>query len=211
MLQELHIQNYAVIDNLRIEFHPGLNLLSGETGSGKSILIDALGLALAGRASPDLIRTGEDRAAVTAVFRAEGGPLWAAWLEEHGLGGRDDSEIILRREIQSGGKSRMLVNDRPATLAAVKALAPLLVEVHGQSEHVALFERSSQLDLLDQFAGAATCLEKVSEVFEKRRALERELECLSSDEKERLRTIDLLAFQLRELDRAQFQLGEDMG
>lgn len=209
MLQELHIQNYAVIENLRIEFHPGLNLLSGETGSGKSILIDALGLALAGRASPDLVRTGEDRAAVTAIFRAEGGPLWAAWLEEHGLGGRDDSEIILRREIQSGGKSRMLVNDRPATLAAVKTLAPLLVEVHGQTEHVALFERSSQVDLLDQFAGAETCLEKVSEVFEKRRALGRELECLSSDEQERLRTIDLLAFQVQELDRAQLEAGED--
>src|SRR5713226_4001220 len=113
MLQELHIQNYAVIDRLRLEFEPGLNLLSGETGSGKSILIDALGLALAERASPDLIRTGQDRASVTAVFRVQGVAPWEAWLEEHGMPGQGTSEIILRREIQSNGKTRLLVNDQP--------------------------------------------------------------------------------------------------
>jgi DNA repair protein RecN (Recombination protein N) len=209
MLYEIHIQNYAVIENLRVEFSPGLNLLSGETGSGKSILVDALGLALGGRASPDVIRTGQERALVTAVFRTEGKPCWSDWLEEHGLPGRDDSEIILRREVQLGGKSRLLVNDEPATLAAVKALARRLVEMHGQNEHVALFARDAQLDLLDQFAGTEEDLARVRELHARRRELERELESLSHNEQERLRTIDLLSFQAQELERAKLQPGED--
>lgn len=209
MLHEIHVQNYAVIENLTLEFRPGLNLLSGETGSGKSILVDALGLALGGRASPDVIRTGQDRASVTAVFRAEGVALWEAWLEEYGLAGGDEPEIILRREIQASGKSRLLVNDQPVTVAAVRALAPHLVEVHGQSEHVALFAREAQLDLLDQVAATDDLLEKVRGLFARRRELEREMESLSHDEQERLRTIDLLSFQSHELERAQLQPGED--
>lgn len=209
MLLELHIQNYAVIENLCIEFHPGLNLLSGETGSGKSILIDGLGLALGARASPDVIRTGQERATVTAVFHAEGRPPWAEWLEEYGLSGEAESDVILRREIHSSGKTRLLVNDQPATLAAVKLLAPLLVEVHGQSEQVVLFEPAAQLDLLDQFSGPEKTLQKVSELYSRRRAFEREMESLTSNEQERLRTLDLLRFQVQELDRAELQSGED--
>ncbi len=209
MLHELHIQNYAVIDNLRLEFEAGLNLLSGETGSGKSILIDALGLALGGRASPDVIRTGEERASVTAVFRAEGRPPWRAWLEEYSLRGQDDAEIILRREIQSSGKTRILVNDQPATLTAVKALASLLVEVHGQNEHAALVSREAQLGVLDQFAGTATALERVGARYAERHALERELESLSASEQERLRSIDLLSFQARELEAARLEPAEE--
>ncbi len=209
MLQEILIQYYAVIDNLRVEFCPGLNLLSGETGSGKSILVDALGLALGGRASPDVIRTGKDRAVVTAVFRSEGQPGWRAWLEEYGLAGNEESEIILRREIQASGRSRLLVNDQPVTLAAVKTLAPFLVEMHGQNEHVALFARDAQLDLLDQFAGTAEELERVQDLHARRQELERELESLSHNEQERLRTIDLLSFQVADLERAQLEPGED--
>ena len=209
MLREIHIQNYAVIDTLEVEFAPGLNLLSGETGSGKSILVDALGLALGGRASPEVIRTGQERALVTAVFRTEGRPPWSDWLEEYGLAGGDEPEIILRREIQAGGKSRMLVNDQPVTLAAVKSLARLLVEMHGQNEHVALFAREAQLDLLDQFAGLEEELERVRELHARRRELESEFESLSQNEQERLRTIDLLSFQAQELERARIQPGED--
>jgi DNA repair protein RecN (Recombination protein N) len=210
MLHEIHIQNYAVIDTLKVEFSPGLNLLSGETGSGKSILVDALGLALGGRASPEVIRTGQKRALVTAVFRTEGRPPWSDWLEEYGLAGGDESEVILRREIQAGGKSRMLVNDQPVTLAAVKSLARLLVEMHGQNEHVALFAREAQLDLLDQFAEVEDELELVRELHAQRRELESEFESLSQNEQERLRTIDLLSFQLQELERARVQPGEDV-
>jgi DNA repair protein RecN (Recombination protein N) len=134
---------------------------------------------------------------------------WAAWLDEYGLAGRDEAEIILRREIQVGGKSRLLVNDQPVTLAAVKDLARILLEVHGQNEHAALFGRDAQLDLLDQFAGTEGSLENVARLFVKRRELQREMESLSQNEQERLRTVDLLQFQAQELDRARLQPGED--
>src|ERR1017187_2048295 len=110
MLREIHIQNYAVIDSLTVEFGPGLNLLSGETGSGKSIVVDALGLVLGGRASPDVIRTGHDRALVTAAFDTGPSAPWSDWLEEYGVAPSEDGDLILRRELQSSGKSRMLVN-----------------------------------------------------------------------------------------------------
>jgi len=208
MLREIHIQNYAVIDNLSVEFGPGLNLLSGETGSGKSILVDALGLALGGRTSAEVIRTGEDRALVSAVFAAEGKAPWADWLEEYSVAS-EEGELILRRELQAGGKSRMLVNDQPVTLAAVRLLARRLVEMHGQNEHVSLFARDAQLSMLDQFAGVSSDLEAVRALHLRRRELERELEGLSHDEQERLRTLDLLAFQVRELEHAKLRPGED--
>jgi DNA repair protein RecN (Recombination protein N) len=210
MLHEIHIQNYAVIESLSVEFHPGLNILSGETGSGKSILVDALGLALGGRASPDVIRTGQDRATVTAAFRAERNLPWSGWLEEYGLAGSGEPEVILRREIQASGKSRLLVNDQPVTVAAVKALGPYLVEVHGQSEHVALLARDAQLDLLDQFAAVEDLLQQVGELAARRRELEREMESLSQNEQDRLRTIDLLSFQAQELEHARLEPGEDV-
>lgn len=213
MLHEIHIQNYAVIEKLALEFYPGLNLLSGETGSGKSILVDALGLALGGRASTDVIRTGEERVVVTAVFRAEERNSrqapWKKWFDEFGLAGGNETEIILRREVQASGRSRMLANDQPVTVAAVKALARVLVEVHGQSEHVALVGREAQLDLLDQFADSAAALEKVGELYARRRELERDMEALSQNEQDRLRKIDLLAFQARELEQANLEPGED--
>jgi len=213
MLHELHIQNYAVVEKLALEFHPGLNLLSGETGSGKSILVDALGLALGGRASPDVIRTGQDRATITAVFRTDcrgkRRALWSAWFEEYELAGADNDEIILRREVQSGGKSRLLVNDQPVTVAAVKSLARAIVEVHGQGEHAALFEREAQLDLLDEFAAVEALLHDVRELFQRRRELEREMDSLNQNEQDRLRTIDLLRFQTQELEHAKLEPGED--
>jgi DNA repair protein RecN (Recombination protein N) len=210
MLREIHIQNYAVIDNLTVEFGPGLNLLSGETGSGKSILVDALGLALGGRASPEVIRTGQDRALVTAVFSSEGKAPWSEWLDEYGVARSEEGELILRRELQANGKSRMLVNDQPVTLGAAKALARGLVEMHGQNEHVVLFARDAQLGLLDQFAGVEAELEGVRTLHARRRELEQELESLSHNEQERLRTIDLLSFQVRELEQARLQPGEDV-
>jgi DNA repair protein RecN (Recombination protein N) len=210
MLREIHIQNYAVVDNLAVEFGPGLNLLSGETGSGKSILVDALGLALGGRTSPEVIRSGEDRALVTAVFSADGNAPWNDWLQEFGVAASEEGDLILRRELQAGGRSRMLVNDQPVTLAAVRALARRLVEMHGQNEHVELFARDAQLNLLDQFAGVGRELEAVRALHVRRRELEHELEGLSHNEQERLRTLDLLGFQVRELEQARLRPGEDV-
>ena len=233
MLHELHIQNYAVIEDLAIEFRRGLNLLSGETGSGKSILVDAVGLALGGRASPEIIRTGADRAVVTAIFRQDGEqapndgpfargqqgeparqsrpahPSWTPWFEEHGLEGGEEPEVVLRREIHSSGRSRLLVNDQAVTAAAVRALARQLVEVHGQGELAALFSREAQVDLLDQFAGLADTVDRVGQLFARRAELAREMESLNQNEQERLRTIDLLAFQAQEIERARLERGED--
>jgi len=209
MLHEIHIQNYAVIDELTVEFHSGLNLLSGETGSGKSIVVDALGLTLGGRGSSDLIRTGCESATVTVVFRSPARPAWKRWLEQYGLAGASEDEIILRRVIHSNGRSRLLVNDQPVTLAAVKGLADLLVEVHGQNEQVTLFSSESQLELLDRLTGADGLREQVANLYECRRRLETEVENLSRNEQDRLRTIDLLSFQLRELEQAALEPGED--
>jgi DNA repair protein RecN (Recombination protein N) len=221
MLQEIHIRNYAVIENLTVEFHPGLNVLTGETGSGKSVLVDALDLALGGRASPDVIRTGADRATVTVVFRAEaisgsarkdgvgGLPPWFDWLERYGVGGETEGEIILRREILASGRSRLLVNDQPVTLAAAKELAPLLVEVHGQGEHASLLVRESQLDLLDAFARTGERLATVRGLFAQRHELEHEWTELNQSEQERLRVLDLLRFQVDELTKARLTPGED--
>lgn len=207
MLREISIQNYAVVESLRLEFFAGLNLLSGETGSGKSILVDALGLALGGRASPDVIRTGEERAIVTAVFECGSGAT--EWIDELGLPSAGEGEIILRREIQAGGKSRLLVNDQPVTLAAVRTLARSLVDVNGQNEHVALLAHEAQLDLLDQFAAGQPLLDEVAQLFHRRRELEREMAELVESEQERLRTLDLLRFQAKELQAAHLWPGED--
>jgi DNA repair protein RecN (Recombination protein N) len=221
MLQEIHIHNYAVIENLTVEFHPGLNVLTGETGSGKSVLVDALDLALGGRASSDVIRTGAQRATVTAVFRAAAvsgnarkgeadlPPPWFDWLERYGVSGETEGEIILRREIQAGGRSRLLVNDQPVTLAAVKELAPLLVEIHGQGEHASLLARGAQLDLLDTFARVGERLAEIRRLFAKRRELGREWAELNRSEQERLHGLDLLRFQVDELTKARITPGED--
>lgn len=218
MLQEIHIQNYAVIESLRVDFHPGLNVLTGETGSGKSILVDALALALGGRASPDVIRTGADRATVTVVFRVEahrgnnhraGSLPWALWLDRYGVGGGTEAEIMLRREVQAGGRSRLLVNDEPVTLAAARDLAPLLVEVHGQGEHASLVFREAQLDLLDAFARVEDRLAEVRAIYGRRHDLEREWTGLNQSEQERLRALDLLRFQVEELSQARLEPGED--
>jgi DNA repair protein RecN (Recombination protein N) len=209
MLHEIHIQNFAVIDDLTVEFYPGLNLLSGETGSGKSIVVDALGLALGGRAATDVIRTGCDRATLTAVFRAPIQGALKRWADEYDLEDEGEAEIIFRRVIHSNGRSRLLVNDQPVTLSAVKALADLLVEVHGQNEQVTLFSPDAQLELLDRFAGVGELRDQVAALYARRRQLETELESLSQNEQDRLRTIDLLTFQLKELDQAELEPGED--
>ncbi len=209
MLQEIHLENYAVIERLSIEFSQGLNLLSGETGSGKSILVGALSLALGGRASTDLLRAGSDCATVAAVFQVPAGASLRRWQQEHGFERSDGEEIILRREIYLSGKSRLWLNDRPVTVAAVKALAPWLVEVHGQGEHAALSDPQAQLSLLDRFAQANDMLRKVAELHSRRGVIEAQIKELTLDEQERLRALDLAAFQARELDEARLEPGED--
>ena len=208
MLVELRLENYAVIDNFAIEFAPGLNLLTGETGAGKSILIDALALLLGDKASPDVIRTGADRALISAVFEVESGgeKVVAQVLESNGIDS-DHESIILRREISASGKGRVFVNNQPATVTVLRQLAPYLATIHAQKQSLVSFDAAARLELLDAFAG--TQLESVSECFSSWKNIVSRIQELERDEQDRLRLLDLWTFQKREIEEAKLQPGED--
>ena len=207
MLLELRLENYAVIDHLAVEFAPGLNLLTGETGAGKSILIDALALLMGDKASPDVIRFGADRAVVSAVFEVEGGAqkLVANILEDNGLDSEDEN-LILRREI-STGKGRAFINNQPATVSVLKQLAPYLASIHAQSESLLSFDGEVRLALLDSFAG--TQLEPAAEAFAGWKQIRDKIAELEQGEQDRLRLVDLWTFQKHEIDDAKLHGGED--
>jgi DNA repair protein RecN (Recombination protein N) len=212
VLLELRLENYAVIDNVAVEFAPGLNLLTGETGAGKSILIDALALLLGEKASSDVIRTGSDKAVISAVFEAGDGAekSVAEILESNGLDGNDAGEegaIILRREISAGGKGRVFVNNQPATVAVLRQLAPHLATIHAQSESLVSFDPEARLSLLDAFAG--TILAPAAEAFANWKAITVRIADLQRDEQDRLRLLDLWTFQKKEIEEARLQPGED--
>ena len=204
MLRELRVENYAVIDNVAVEFAPGLNLLTGETGAGKSLLIDALALLLGEKSSSDMVRQGTDKAVVSAVFEAEGEALKV--LDANGIDAAD-GEIILRREIAGGGKNRVFVNNQPATVAVLKLLAPLLAAVHAQMESLLAFDGAARLELLDAFAGAET--DPTEQVYAKWRELRERIAELERDEQDRLRLVDLWSFQKKEIEQAKLEQGED--
>ncbi len=204
MLAELRLENYAVIDNVVIEFAAGLNLLTGETGAGKSILIDALGLLLGEKASSDVIRTGADRAVVSAVFESEGAAARAidAILETNGLDAENGS-LILRREIASGGKGRVFINNQPATVAVLKQIAQHLAVIHAQNETLAHFDASARQDLLDAFAGVE--LKEVAAAFANWKQIRGRITELEQDEQDRMRLLDLWNFQSREIEEARLR------
>jgi DNA repair protein RecN (Recombination protein N) len=208
VLVELRLENYAVSDNIAVEFASGLNLLTGETGAGKSILIDALSLLLGEKASPDVIRSGAERAVVSAVFEIESGSEKAVSeiLESNGLDAEEDS-VILRREIVPGGKGRAFVNNQPATVAVLRQLGPHLATVHAQSESLLSFDALARLELLDLYA--AIQLEATGHAFSKWKIIQSRIEELERDEKDRLRLLDLWNFQKHEIDEAKLQPGED--
>ena len=208
MLVELRLENYAVVDNLAVEFAPGLNLLTGETGAGKSILIDALALLLGDKASSDVIRSGTDKAVISAVFEVEGGAEKRVTeaLEANGIDSDDDA-IILRREIAAGGKGRVFVNNQPATVAVLRQLAPHLATIHAQNESILAFDGPTRLALLDGYAG--THLDATAESFARWKEIAARIEELQRDEQDRLRLLDLWSFQKREIEEAKLQPGED--
>lgn len=209
MLTELRLENYAVIDNLVVEFGPGLNLLTGETGAGKSILIDALALLLGDKASSDVIRAGAERAVISAVLEVEGGPekAVAKVLDANGIDESDDASLILRREIASSGKGRVFVNNQPATVSVLKQLAPHLAVIHAQNESILLFDGPARLELLDAFA--RTDLDAIAAAFSKWKELRTRIDELEHGEQDRLRLVDLWMFQKREIDEAKLQSEED--
>ena len=205
MLLELRVENYAVIDNVAVEFGPGLNLLTGETGAGKSILIDALALLLGDKASTDAIRHGADKAVVSAVFEAESRAV-AAVLESNGIDSEQE-QLILRRDIAAGGKGRVFVNNQPATVTVLKQLAPYLAVIHAQNEAVLAFDAGSRLALLDSFAGLDGAA--VSAAFDAWNQVRHRIADLERDEHDRLRLVDLWSYQRKEIAEAHLQPGED--
>ena len=204
MLRELRVENYAVIDNVAVEFAPGLNLLTGETGAGKSILIDALALLLGEKSSPEMIRHGAEKAVVSAVFEAEGEAINV--LDANGVECAE-GEIILRREIATGGKNRVFVNNQPATVALLKLLAPHLAAVHAQMESLLAFDAAARLELLDAFAGVET--NSTAQAYGRWRDLRERIAELERNEQDRLRLVDLWSFQKKEIEQARLTPGED--
>jgi DNA repair protein RecN (Recombination protein N) len=197
MLLELRAENYAVIDHAVAGFGPGLNLLTGETGAGKSILIDALVLLLGGKASSDVVRFGAEKAVLGCVFETTPGA--EEILEANGID-PDGDEILLRREIGANGKGRVWVNNQPATVAVLRLLAPELALVHAQSETLVAFDAAQQRGLLDRFGDISS--EEVGAGFQRWRALDAQIVALQSVEQDRLRLIDLWSFQVKEIDSA---------
>jgi DNA repair protein RecN (Recombination protein N) len=208
VLAELRLENYAVIDNVVIEFASGLNLLTGETGAGKSILIDALGLLLGEKASSDVIRTGAERAVVAAVFESDGAAARSieGILETNGLDAENGS-LILRREIAPGGKGRVFINNQPATVAVLKQIAPHLAVIHAQNESIVNFDAAARQELLDAYAGVE--LKDVSAAFAHWKQILGRIADLERDEQDRMRLLDLWNFQCREIEEARLRACED--
>ncbi len=209
MLVELRLENYAVIDNAAVEFASGLNLLTGETGAGKSILVDALALLLGDKASSEVIRTGADRAVVSAVFECDAvtADSIEKVLERNGLDESEDGSLIVRREIAVGGKGRVFVNNQAATVAVLRQLAPYLATIHAQNESILSFDPPARLALLDGFAGSQ--IEPVTAAYDAWKGIRARIEELEHGEQDRLRLVDLWLFQKREIDEAKLQSGED--
>jgi DNA repair protein RecN (Recombination protein N) len=208
VLLELVVENYAVVERVRVRFHAGLNLLTGETGSGKSIVVDALALVLGGRGSADMVRSDTERARVAAIFEAPKDAALLGLLEQAGAP-VEDGELLIEREVLAGGKSRAFLGNRPVTMALLREIAPFLGDIHGQHEQQQLFSAEAQLQSLDDFAGLERQRGDVSGLFRRWKSLENELEELNRSEQEKLRMADLWSFQRKEIDAAGLKAGED--
>jgi DNA repair protein RecN (Recombination protein N) len=208
MLLELTVENYAVIESVRVRFHAGLNLLTGETGSGKSIVVDALGLLLGGRASAEMVRAGAARARVSGIFEVMPSPALTALLDAAGIE-LEDGELLVEREIQPNGKSRAFAGNRPATAALLRDLAPHLADIHGQHDQQQLFSSDVQCHMLDAFAHAEPLLERVSSAYYRWKEVSAELTELDRTAQEKLRLADLWQFQRKEIESVDPRPGED--
>jgi DNA repair protein RecN (Recombination protein N) len=219
MLTLLSISNIALIDELRVEFDHGLNLLTGETGSGKSIIVDALGVLIGGRFTSDLLKSGAERASIEGLFSVVLSPELETLLSTSGIVLAHDAqetqdkslELIIRRELSGSGRNKIFINNQLATQALLRELRPFLVDIHGQGDQQTLFDSATHLELLDSFAGPAVAglREEVSKTYRSWSALKRELESLRADETEKFQLADILKFQIAELERADLAIGED--
>lgn len=208
MLTELRIRNFALIDRLSVELGPGLNVLTGETGAGKSIIVGALSLLLGERASADVVRAGEDRASIEGVFEVDGRAELARLLDERGIE-PDDGVLVLKREVAAGGRSRAWVNGSPATAGLLGELGRLLVDLHGQHEHQTLLKRDEQRAILDAYAGNGALAAEVRAAHTSLAELRREMAELERRRREALQRADYLRFQADEVEAAALKPGEE--
>jgi DNA repair protein RecN (Recombination protein N) len=209
MLRELRLRNFAVVESVTVSFASGLNVLTGETGAGKSILVDAIVLVRGARAQADVIRTDAETATVEAVFGLDGTAAARAVLDEAGLAADDGGEIVVRRELARSGRHRAFVNDSPVTVGLLERLGDTLVEVHGQQEHQRLLEPARQLELLDRFADTENAAARVAVLHATHRAAREEAERTRTAARDLAQREDLLRFQVAELNAARLQVGEE--
>ncbi len=211
MLTLLTIKNIALIDHLSIEFGEGLNLLTGETGSGKSIIVDSLGALTGERVSVDLIKSGETSAAIEGLFSVPASDRFREILDESGIDaeGGDEVELIVRREISAAGKNRVFINGQLVTQGFLKRLGPHLVDIHGQGEQAALYDKETHIRMLDRFAETGGLIASVGDAYRAMTAVRKEIAELEKDESEKLQVMDTLRFQVDEITRAGITQGED--
>ena len=210
MLSLLKIRNVALIDSVEVEFGDGLNLLTGETGSGKSIIVDSLGALTGERVSADLIKSGESVAAIEGIFEVAAHPVFLSVLNDSGieLESVESVELVIRREISATGKNRVFLNDQLVTASMLRRVAPFLADIYGQGDQASLFDPASHLAMLDEFAGNEKLREKTAAAYRELSAVKSELAVLKKDEADKLQLLDILRFQVSELERSGLKAGE---
>jgi DNA repair protein RecN (Recombination protein N) len=209
MLRELHIENLAIIDQLRIDFHEGLNVLTGETGAGKSIILNALNLILGDRVKDDIIRSHEEEGLVEALFDIAANPQIRQWLGEKGIEAEDT--VVIKRVLSRKDKSKIYINGQLATLQMASLIAEELLNIYGQHQHQVLKKVENHLEILDEFGGLLPLKAEFQEVYREQRGLAKRLEALKDERERGERERDLWAFQLKEIEAAALKSGEEEG
>ena len=209
LIQEIYIKNFAIIEEVQCTFEKGMTVLTGETGAGKSIIIDAVGLLIGERASLEMIRYGEEKSLIQGVFRIED-PSVVEKLQEFGVEVIED-ELMIQRELLQNGKSNCRINGQLATVALLKQIGPYLIDIHGQNEHFLLLNEEKHLGLLDEFAHhqMGDLIAEYDEAYAKVVAAKQELRALQTAEKEDAQRVDMLKFQLQEIEEANIYVGEE--
>lgn len=208
MLEELVVKNYALIDKLEVRFSPGLNILTGETGAGKSILVGALGLVLGMKGDPESVRAGTEEIDVTGVVDLRGNPEASAWLQEHGVDA-EDQRLIIRRVVKRSGKGAIYVQGSPLPLAALKELTGTLFDLHGQHEHQSLLAADNHRRLLDHYGDLTALVDSFAEQYARLVALRGEHAAALADARDRERRVELLRYAIQEIEEARLQPGEE--
>jgi len=208
VLTELTITNFAIIDRLHLALTSDFSVLTGETGAGKSIIVDAVDALLGGKYGAEFVRTGRDSARVEAIFRLPDSPDITSRLTEYGIEA-DEGSIILSREIHSSGRTTARINGRAVPTSVLLDVAQGLVDIHGQSEHLSLLRVSEHLNVLDRYAGTTSQRAQLAEKVSTLRALRREIQGLVADEREVARRVDLLRYQINEIQAANLHDGEE--